>query len=95
MSKTFRPWTSEQTLLLPASPVDCLPENHLMFLLALAAELYLGEIHAQSRQKDPRSEKAYDPRMMAMLLLYAYCIGLPSSRAKPGRPDRKTQHSRC
>jgi len=81
MSKTFRPWNPEQTLLLPPSPVDWLPQNHLVFfLLDLAAELDLGEIHAFYRQKDPRGEKAYDPRMMVVLLLYAYCVGLPSSR---------------
>jgi len=33
MSKTFRPWNPEQTLLLPPSPVDWLPENHLVFFL--------------------------------------------------------------
>jgi transposase len=81
MSKTFRPWNPEQTLLLPPSPVDWLPENHLVFfLLDLAAELDLSGIHAYYRQKDPRGEKAYDPRMMVVLLLYAYCVGLPSSR---------------
>ncbi|MCU0528750.1 MAG: IS1182 family transposase, partial [Cyanobium sp. Prado107] len=79
--KSFRPWNPEQTLLLPPSPVEWLPENHLVFfLLDLAAELDLEEIHAPYRQKDPRGEKAYDPRMMVMLLLYAYCVGLPSSR---------------
>ncbi len=30
--------------------------------------------------KDPRGEKAYDPRMMVAVLLYAYCVGLFSSR---------------
>jgi transposase len=79
--KSFRPWNPEQTLLLPPSPVDWLPENHLVFfLLDLAAELDLEEIHAVYRQKDPRGEKAYEPRMMVVLLLYAYCVGLPSSR---------------
>lgn len=79
--KSFRPWNPEQTLLLPPSPVDWLPENHLVFfLLDLAAELDLDEIHAVYRQKDPRGEKAYEPRMMVVLLLYAYCVGLPSSR---------------
>ena len=40
--KTFRPWTPEQTLLLPPSPVEWLPANHLVFfLLDLAAELNL------------------------------------------------------
>ena len=79
--KSFRPWSPEQTLLLPPSPIDWLPENHLVFfLLDLAAELDLDEIHAVYREKDPRGEKAYEPRMMVVLLLYAYCVGLPSSR---------------
>ncbi|WP_409995634.1 transposase [Cyanobium sp. ATX 6F1] len=79
--KSFRPWNPEQTLLLPPSPVDWLPENSLVFfLLDLAAELDLEAIHAVYRQKDPRGEKAYEPRMIVVLLLYAYCVGLPSSR---------------
>ena len=52
----------------------------MFFLLDLAVELDLEEIYAVYRQKDPRGEKAYDPRMMVVLLLYAYCVGLPSSR---------------
>ncbi|MCP9808487.1 transposase [Cyanobium sp. HWJ4-Hawea] len=61
--------------------MDWLPESHLVFfLLDLAGELDLEEIHAVYRQKDPRGEKAYEPRMMVVLLLYAYCVGLPSSR---------------
>ena len=79
--KSFRPWNPEQTLLLPPSPVDWLPENHLVFfLLDLAGELDLEGIHAIYQQKDPRGEKAYDPRMMVELRLYAYCVGLSSSR---------------
>jgi len=79
--KSFRPWNPEQTLLLPPSPVDWLPENHLVFfLLDLAAELDLEAIHTVYRQKDSRGEKAYNPRMMVVLLLYAYCVGLSSSR---------------
>ena len=79
--KSFRAWNPEQTLLPPPSPVDWLPENHLVFfLLDLAAELDLEAIYAVYRQKDPRGEKAYDPRMMVVLVLYAFCVGLPSSR---------------
>lgn len=33
MSKTSRPWNPEQTLLPSPSPVDWLPENHLVFFL--------------------------------------------------------------
>ena len=46
-SKTFRPWNPEQTLLLPPSPVEWLPANHLVFfLLDIAAELDLSAIYA-------------------------------------------------
>ena len=79
--KSFRPWNPEQTLLLPPSQVDWFPENHLVFfLLDLAGELDLEEIHAVYLQKDPRGEKAYEQRMIVVLLLYAYCVALPSSR---------------
>jgi transposase len=79
--KTFRPWTPEQTLLLPPSPVEWLPANHrVFFLLDLAAELDLSAIYAVYEARDPRGAKAYEPRMMVVLLLYAYCVGIPSSR---------------
>jgi transposase len=80
-AKTFRPWNPEQTLLLPPSPVEWLPANHLVFfLLDLAAELDLSAIYAVYEARDSRGVKAYEPRMMVVLLLYAYCVGLPSSR---------------
>ncbi|QPN70104.1 IS1182 family transposase [Synechococcus sp. CBW1108] len=80
-AKTFRPWNPEQTLLLPPSPVDWLPEHHLVFfLLDMAAELDLSAIYAVYEARDPRGVKAYEPRMMVVLLLYAYCVGIPSSR---------------
>ena len=79
--KTFRPWNPEQTLLLPPSPVEWLPVNHLVFfLLDLAAEPELSAIDAVYAARDRRGVKAYEPRTMVMLLLYAYCVGIPSSR---------------
>ena len=81
--KSFSTRNPEQTLRLPPSPVDWLPESHpVFFLLDLAGELnfFFEEIHAVYRKKDPRDEKAYEPLMMVLLLLYAYCVGLPSSR---------------
>ena len=60
--------------------MDWLPENHLVFfLLDMAAELDLSTIYAVYEARDPRGVKAYDPRMMVVLLLYAYCVGIPSS----------------
>jgi transposase len=50
------------------------------FLLELASELDLSTIYAVYAARDPRGVMAYEPRMMVMLLLHAYCVGIPSSR---------------
>ena len=81
MPKTFRPWQPEQTTLLPPSPSDWLSDDHqVYFLLDLVNELDLSQILGPAEAKDPRGEKGFDPRMMTMLLLYAYCVGIVSSR---------------
>jgi transposase len=79
--KTFRPWQPEQTTLLPPSPREWLAEDHqVYFLLDLVDELDLSAILIPAQAKDPRGEKGFDPRMMTLLLLYAYCVGTVSSR---------------
>lgn len=79
--KTFRPWAPGQTSLLPASPSDWLSADHqVYFLLDLVDELDLSAIVIPAQSKDPRGEKGFDPRMMTLLLLYAYCVGIVSSR---------------
>ena len=79
--KSFRPWIPGQTTLMPPSPMDWLPSDHLVFfLLELAEELDFSPILAPTRQKDARGEKGFDPRMLTVLLLYAYCVGIASSR---------------
>jgi transposase len=79
--KSFRPWQPEQTTLLPPSPREWLAEDHqAYFLLDLVDELDLSEVLIPAQVKDPRGEKGFDPRMMTLLLLYAYCVGTLSSR---------------
>jgi transposase len=79
--KTFRPWAPGQTSLLPASPSDWLSADHqVYFLLDLVDELDLSAIVIPAQAKDPRGEKGFDPRMLTLLLLYAYCTGVVSSR---------------
>ncbi|QPN71312.1 transposase [Synechococcus sp. CBW1108] len=81
MHKTFRSWQPEQTTLLPPSPREWLSEDHqVYFLLDLVDELDLSAILIPAQAKDPRGEKGFDPRMLTMLLLYAYCVGTVSSR---------------
>ncbi|QPN67254.1 transposase [Synechococcus sp. CBW1006] len=67
--------------MLPPSPREWLADDHqVYFLLDLVDELDLSEILIPAQAKDPRGEKGFDPRMMTMLLLYAYCVGIVSSR---------------
>ena len=49
-------------------------------LLDLIDELDLSEILIPAQTKDPRGEKGFDPRMLEMLILYAYCVGIVTSR---------------
>jgi len=79
--KQYRPWSPKQGLLLPPSPLDWLPEGHLAyFILELVAELDLGEIERAIQTKDSRGTRPYSPGMMVSLLVYAYCVGVYSSR---------------
>ena len=67
--------------LLPPSPREWLAEDHqVYFLLDLVDELDLSKILGPAQANDPRGEKGYDPRMMTLLLLCAYCVGTVSSR---------------
>jgi transposase len=80
MSKTYRAYEPTQSFLLPPSPLDWLPEGHLCrFILDTVSELDLGAILAYY-EREARGYPPHHPRMMVALLLYAYCVGLPSSR---------------
>lgn len=82
MAKSYRPWTPTQSYLLPPSPAEWLPEDHLAyFVLEMVEELDLRAIERVVQSKDPRGERPYPPRMMVALLLYAYATGVFSSRA--------------
>jgi transposase len=79
--KTYRPYSPEQSFLLPPSPREWLPSGHLAyFILALIHELDLGAIERVVQARDPRGERPYSVEMMTSLLLYAYATGVCSSR---------------
>jgi transposase len=81
MSKSYRPWTPTQSYLLPPSPLEWLPKDHLAyFVLDLVSQLDLTAIEARIGDKDPRGERPYAPGMMVSLLLYGYAVGVYSSR---------------
>ncbi len=81
MAKTFLPYSIDQQLLLPPDMREWLPENHLAhFILDVVETLDLCAILAVYRSKDARGRAAYHPKMMVSLLIFAYCMGKPSSR---------------
>jgi transposase len=80
MSKTFRDWSLDQALLLPPSVHDFVPAGHLSrFMVTLVTEeLELSAIMASYRGE--KGQPPYHPAMMVALLLYAYAVGIYSSR---------------
>jgi transposase len=79
-AKTYRPWNPEAYRQQTHSPDAKLPEDDLVFfLLDLVPQLDLSAIAAPYEQ-ELRGAPPFDPAMMTCLLLYAYCVGVYSSR---------------
>ena len=80
MSKTYRPWNPDQDWRLPPSPREWLPEGDLVyFMLDVGQTLALAEITRGYEQED-RGFPPFHSRMRVTLLLYAYGLGVYSSR---------------
>jgi transposase len=80
MAKTYRPYVPEQDLLLPPSLRDWLPEDHLAFFVSdLVDQLDLAAIMAVYEDEE-RGYPPYHPVMLTKVLVYAYCVGVFSSR---------------
>ena len=81
MTKTFRPYSLDQRLLLPADLREWLPDDHLaLFISDLVDEMDLSAIYHAYEASDGRGQPPYHPALMVKVLLYAYCTGRPSSR---------------
>jgi transposase len=81
MGKSFRTDDLNQSLLLPPSLHDWLPERHLArFLVDVVAALDLSAIYGSYEEGDGRGQSAYAPEMMLRVLLYGYATGVYSSR---------------
>ena len=77
---TFRPYSPEQLLLLPPDMARWLPEEHLVYFIRdVERQLDLSAIYG-SYDGTQGGNPAYDPGMMTTLLIYAYCVGVVSSR---------------
>ena len=80
MAKTYRTYLPDQDFLLPPSPRDWLPEDHLVYFVSdLIDQLDLSAI-TTGYEDEERGYPPYHPVMLTKVLVYAYCVGVFSSR---------------
>jgi transposase len=78
--KTYRPWEPQRYRQEAHSPDAKLPEGDIVFfLLDTVSQLDLRRFYALY-EAETRGAPPFDPAMMVCLLLYAYCVGVFSSR---------------
>jgi transposase len=78
--KTYRPWEPERYQQASYSPSAKLSEGDLVFfLLETVPRLDLSRFYAPY-EKETRGAPPYDPAMMSCLLIYAYGVGVFTSR---------------
>lgn len=78
--KTYRPWEPERYQHEAQSPAAKLPAGDVgFFVLDTVRRLDLHRFYAPYEQ-ETRGAPPFDPALMVCLLLYAYCVGVFSSR---------------
>ena len=78
--KTYRPWEHQRYRQEAHSPEAKLPEGDVVFfVLDTVSKLDLSRFYA-FYEDETRGAPPFDPAMMVCLLLYAYCVGVFSSR---------------
>jgi len=78
--ETYRPWEPQRYRQEAHSPAAKLPEgDRVFFLLDIVPQLGLQRFYAPYEEAT-RGAPPFDPAMMVGLLLYAYCVGVFSSR---------------
>jgi transposase len=80
MGQNFVGCDRGQVMLLPPSLTDWLEDDHLVWsVLGAVDQIDLDGFYGTYRANG-QGRAAYDPQMMISLLLYAYCLGIRSSR---------------
>lgn len=80
MAYNFYQCNREQIYLLPPSLQEWVTEDDLVwFIIDAVEQMELGKFYKKYRT-DGKGQTAYEPIMMVMLILYAYCLGIRSSR---------------
>lgn len=78
--KCFRDYDPEQPYLLPPDPMEWLPDGHLAFFIhELVQHLDLSGIYADYTPS-VGGRPPLEPRMMVAVWVYAYAVGIRSSR---------------
>ena len=78
--KNYRAWDPQRNGQGAISPHQALPEGDLVFfLIDLIPQLDLAPFH-EYYARDLRGQPPFDVTMMVTLLVYAYCVGVCSSR---------------
>ncbi|MCH8820060.1 MAG: transposase [Acidobacteria bacterium] len=80
MGTTYRPYQPKQTLLLPPSLKEWLPEGHLAYFIGETVDLMDLSDFFKHYEGDGRRNQPFHPRMMVKILLYGYATGVFSSR---------------
>lgn len=79
-AKTFRPYDPTQSFLLPPSLDDWLPQDHTARFIAEVVDDLLDLSVIYDSYVGAAGAPPYDPTMMLKILLYAYSVGVTSSR---------------
>ena len=80
MAQNFIGCDRGQVMMLPPSLTDWLEDDHLVWtVLGAVDQIDLDGFYGAYRANG-QGRAAYDPQMMISLLLYAYCLGIRSSR---------------
>jgi len=79
VSKIFRSYDPDQAFLMPVSMREWLPSDHLAYFISDVGD-HLDLSAIMKRYEEEKGYPPYHPAMMVKVLLYAYCIGVPSSR---------------
>jgi len=80
MKRPFKAYDPDQSFLFPPSPHDWLPEGHLAWFLSDCVEQLDLDAYLKHYRPGGKGSLAYQPRMMLKVLIYAYCVGVFSSR---------------
>jgi len=81
MAHSYIDCDRDQLFLLPPSLLEWIPEDDLAFFVIDAVSMIDTSAFHDRHPNDGAGRPAYHPDMMLSLLLYAYCIGMRSSRA--------------